>query len=93
MWKEISGLQLIRSTPVSLKGSLFAVGGQDKDYKASSAIQLYQPDAEEWVKVGDLPLPRYDCTCAVGTCREVLVAGGQDANKTLLRRMDIASLH
>ena len=88
IWKEISGLQTTCSTPLSISGSLLAVGGKDKDRKAVTAIHLYQPDTGEWVKVGDLPTPRYDCTCAMITDRELLVAGGQDGNR--LKRMDIA---
>jgi hypothetical protein len=48
----------------------------DKDGRAVTAIHLYQPNTEEWVKVGDLSTPRYDCTCAMITDRELLVAGG-----------------
>ena len=76
IWKEISGLQTTQSTPLSISGSLFAVGGKDKDCKAVTAIQLYQPNTGEWVKVGELPTPRYDCTCAMITDREMVVAGG-----------------
>ena len=71
------GLQTTRSTPVSIRGSLLAVGGRDKDDKAVSAIHLYQPDTGEWVKVGDLPTPQYHCTCAMITDdREMLVVEG-----------------
>jgi hypothetical protein len=31
IWKEVSGLQTIRSTPLSICGFLLAVGGKDKD--------------------------------------------------------------
>jgi N-acetylneuraminic acid mutarotase len=54
-----------------------------------TAIHLYQPDTEEWVKVGDLPTPRYCCTCAMITDREMLVAGGRDGAR-LLSNVDIA---
>jgi N-acetylneuraminic acid mutarotase len=76
IWKEISGLQTTHSAPLSISGSLLAVGGKDKDDHAVTAIHLYQPNTEEWVKVGDLPTPRYDGTCAMSTDRELLVAGG-----------------
>ena len=88
IWKEISELQATCSTPLSISGSLLAVGGMDKDGKA--AIHLYQPDTGEWVKVWDLPTPRYNCTCAMITDRELLVAGGYDQDEYRLKRMDIA---
>lgn len=75
-WKELPGLELARSTPLSVSGSLLAVGGLTKDHKAVTAIHLFQPDAAKWVKVGDLPSPRYYCTCAMVTEWDMLVAGG-----------------
>ena len=91
IWKEIPGLQLGWSTPLSISGSLLAVGGLDKDPKAVTAIHLYQPDTGEWVKVGDVPSPRYQCTCAVTADREVLVAGGWDGHDHL-KRVDFARI-
>ena len=90
IWKEISGLQTTYSTPLSISGSLLAVGGWDKDYKAMTAIHLYQPETGEWVKVGDLPRPRYDCTrVLLNPNREILVVGGSDDIYNL-KTMDIA---
>ncbi len=89
IWKEISGLQLAWSTPISISGSLLAVGGKDTDGKAVTAIHLYQPDSGAWVKAGDLPSPRCNCTCAMTTDREAIVAGGED-NRQDLKRVDIA---
>ena len=88
IWKEIPGLQTASSTPLSISGSLLAVGGEDKDRKAVTAIHLYQPDTGEWVKVGDLPTPRYNCTCILlNANREILVFGGLMAEDN---KMDIA---
>ena len=76
MWNEISGLKLIYSTPLSISGSLIAVGGA-KDSNKSTSIHLYQPDTVKWVKVGDLPTPRWDCISAMITDKEMLVSGGE----------------
>jgi N-acetylneuraminic acid mutarotase len=83
IWKEISGLQTTLSTPLSISGSLLAVGGRDKDSHAVTAIRLYQPDTGEWVKVGDLPTPRQNCTCAMIAEKEIFVAGGDDGARYL----------
>ena len=89
IWKEISGLQTTRSTPLSISGFLFAVGGMDKDREAVTAIHLYQPDTGEWVKVGDLPTPCYNCTCVLlNPNREILVVGRPKAKDNI--RTDIA---
>ena len=92
IWKEISGLQTTYSIPLSISGSLLAVGGVDKDRKAVAAIHLYQPDTGEWVKVGDLPTPRWNCTCAMITDREMVVAGGMSGGYRQ-KRMDISSIN
>ena len=63
IWKEISQLPVQHAAPLSISGSLLAVGGMNKDYKAVGTIYLYQPDAGQWAKVSDLPTQRYLCTC------------------------------
>ena len=85
IWREISGLQASLSTPLSIRGSLLAVGGEDND--TVSTIHLYQPATGEWVKVGELsrPLQRF---CTMITDREILVTGGIP----LSVRVDIAQL-
>ena len=92
IWKEIPGLQTTFSTPLSIRGSLLAVGGRDKGHTAVTAIHLYQPDTGEWMKVGDLPTPRYNCSCAMITDTEMLLAGGE-ADKHILHRSDIALIN
>ena len=79
LWKEIPGLGLhtTLSSPLSISGSLLAVGGVGEGHCALTAIHLYLPNTGEWVKVGDLPTPRYNCTCAMITDRRMLVAGGE----------------
>ena len=88
IWKEIPQLPVKYAAPLSISGSLLAVGGTDKYDKAVSAIHLYQPDAGQWVKVSDMPAERYDCTCTMTTDQELLVAGGYAMDR--LARVDIA---
>ena len=45
----------------------------------------------KWVKVGDLPTPRYECTCAMITYSEMVVGGGR-SGRDWLKRMDISSI-
>ena len=74
-WKELPQLPVTCAAPLSISGSLLAVGG-DKDLIAVSALHLYQPDAGQWVKVADLPSPRCWCTCVMISDKELIVAGG-----------------
>lgn len=87
IWKEISGLGTTCSTPLCIDGSLFAIGGLSN----VTAIQLYQPDMRKWVKVGDLPTPRHNCTCAMYTNREMIVAEGDPPNESQTSLVDICS--
>ena len=90
IWKEMPELHLDYSTPLSIKGSLFAVGGKDNDGRAVNAIHVYQHDVREWVKVGQLPSPRYDCVCVMISDGEMIVAGGEDwPSKKIVDRVDI----
>ena len=85
IWKELPGLQLGWFAPLSIRGSLLAVGGTNED-SAVTAIHLYRADREGvWVKVGDLPSPRCVCTCAMISDRELVVVGGVDSSESLER--------
>ena len=71
-WKELPQLPVTKAAPLSISGSLLAVGG----FKNESALHLYKPDAGQWVKVADMPTPRYSTTCIMITDKELLVVGG-----------------
>ena len=91
IWKSISGLGLYGSTPLSLSGSLLALGGEGMmDEKAVTAIHHYRPETGKWVKVGDLPSPRSHCTCVRMSNGEILVAGGWD-DKERLKTIELVS--
>ncbi|XP_064407491.1 uncharacterized protein LOC135352241 isoform X2 [Halichondria panicea] len=77
LWQTLREVPLRLSAPLSIGGSLLAVGGVNNRGNPSSSIHLYQPDTRRWVKVGDLPTARYSCTCSVLPSGEVIVAGGQ----------------
>ena len=89
IWKEVSGLQVSRATPLSINGSLLALGGW-KNHELVTEIHLYQPETGEWVKVGDLLPQHYQCTSVMISDREILVAGWHNVTATGLKRTDIA---
>ena len=88
VWKEICQVPVKFASPVSINGSLLAVGGATEEDEALSVLYLYQPDAGQWLKIADLPARRYDCTCVMIADRELLVAGGW--NNGRLASVDIA---
>ncbi|XP_064389135.1 uncharacterized protein LOC135337165 [Halichondria panicea] len=76
LWQTLQEVPLKFSAPLSIGRSRLAVGGRDGRGSPSSSIHLYHPDTRRWVKVGDLPTARYNCTCSVLPSEEVIVAGG-----------------
>ena len=92
LWQAIEDTLLKRSAPLNVGGSLLAVGGYDDQYKPSSSIHLYQPDTRRWVKVGDLPTARYNCTCSVLPSGDVIVAGGQLEPQEYICTVDFLSI-
>ncbi len=76
LWQTLQEVPLVWSAPLSIGRSLLAVGGRDDRANPSLSIHLYQPDTRRWVKVGDLPTARDNCTCSVLPSGEVIVAGG-----------------
>lgn len=90
MWKEIPELNLIWSAPLQMGRSLLSVGG-NSDANAVPAIYLYQIDANQWVRIGDLPFSRYHCACTMISDTDMLVAGGRNGQKHPLNKVDFAT--
>ncbi len=87
IWETIYPQNVICSAPLSIGGHLLAFGGELSGSGVTS-IQHYQPDTNKWVKVGDMPSPPSNCTCAVTNNGDILIAGGR---KDLFTSCEIAS--
>ena len=85
-WQSLPDTPLIYSTALAFNGALLAVGG---DYSRSRAIYHYQPSSRSWVKAGELPTGRSECTCTVLPSGDLYVAGGSGG---AVQRVDIASV-
>jgi hypothetical protein len=70
-WQTLTDIPLTFSAVLVLNGALMTIGGI-----GSSAIHHYQPSSKSWVKVGDLPIQRYQCACTVLPNGEILAVGG-----------------
>ena len=88
IWKELPELPHKFAAPLSIGGSLLAVGGEDEDGKGVSTIHLYL--AGFWMKVGDMPIQKSACTSIMISDTELLVAGG--VHHGLLSSMHIAQI-
>ena len=81
-WHSLPDTPLTYSTALAFNGALLAVGG----YGGSTAIYHYQPSSRSWIKAGELPSGRLQCTCTVLPSGDLYVAGSAGA------RVDIASI-
>ena len=72
-WQSLPDIPLTYSTALAFNGALLAVGG---GLSGSSAIHVYQPSSNSWVKAGELSTERYNSNCVVLPSGEMLVAGG-----------------
>ena len=90
LWCRLPDTPLRCSTAISLRGYLLAVGGSHDSTRTD--IHLYQPESEQWTKIGDLPNARYYCSCVVLPSGELLVAGGGESSVGWSSRVDVASV-
>ena len=86
-WQSLLATPLEQSTALAFNGALLAVGG---GYGAggSKAIYHYQPSSRSWIKAGELPSGRSQCTCTVLPSGDLYVACGYSAGT----QVDIASV-
>ena len=85
-WQSLPDTPLEDSTALAFNGALLAVGGGG--YPGSTAIYHYQPSSRSWIKAGELPTGRYQCTCTVLPSGDLYVAGGGGATQLV----DMASV-
>ena len=80
-WKTLSDSPLYLTAPFTSHHRLLAAGGEDDSKEDSSHIYCYNPVTNQWEKVGDLPEPRWRCSCVVLPSTELLVVGGGIPNE------------
>ena len=100
LWCRLPDTPLKNSAAITLNESLLTVGGSQPSKKSSDEsstdIYLYQPEGQQWTKVGDLPNARHCCSCVVLPSSELLVAGGKRSDSFLpylpTKRVDVAAV-
>ena len=60
-------------------GCLLAIGGMDDNESPSSAVHMYSPSTNSWVRIssGDLPVPRFIAAATQLEGGEVIFVGGR----------------
>ena len=77
-WQVLPECPLDYSTAAELGGCLLAIGGRDDSGSPSSAVHMYSPSTNSWVRIssGDLPVPRYFPAATLLEGGEVIFVGG-----------------
>ena len=77
-WQVLPECPLSYPTAAELGGCLLAIGGRDDSNSPSSAVHMYSPSTNSWVRIssGDLPVTRYGATATQLEGGEVIFVGG-----------------
>ena len=77
-WQVLPECPLFYFTAAELGGCLLAIGGRDDSNSPSSAVHMYSPSTNSWVRIssGDLPVTRYGATATQLEGGEVIFVGG-----------------
>ena len=77
-WQVLPECPLHYFTAAELGGCLLAIGGMDGSNSSSSAVHMYSPSTNSWVRIssGDLPVPRSYAAATQLEGGEVIFVGG-----------------
>ena len=76
-WTRVAELPVVRSTAVSLRGQLIAVGGMDPHGQHTTDIHRYSPSTNSWEVISHMATPRSLCLAAVLPDNQLMVVGGR----------------
>ena len=78
-WQVLPDCPFCSSTAAELGGCLLAIGGKDDSDSPSSAVHVYSPSTNSWVRIssGDLPVARYFAATTQLTTGEIIFVGGK----------------
>ena len=77
-WQVLPECPLSYSTVAELGSCLLAIGGMDDSNSSSSAVHMYSPSTDSWVRIssGDLPVPRQFAAATQLKEGELVYVGG-----------------
>ena len=94
VWKTLPDTPLLVSAAASLGGCLLAVGGRNDQGETLSAVHIFIPLTNSWVRVnsGDLPEPCYFCTAAQLPDNKLIVIKGRDSEPKITNTVFMGSI-
>ena len=91
-WTEVASTPYFNSAILQDTAHIVAVGGDDESDQPTSDVLVYNPDSDEWSKVGQLGVPRARCAVVSLSRTSFIVCGGctdtRDRN-TLLTSVEV----
>ena len=92
-WTVVAPTPYYRSAILQDTAHIVAVGGCNNSYNPTSDVFVYNPDSDEWSKVGQLSVPRARCAVVSLSRTSFIVCGGctdtRDPRNTLLTSVEV----
>ena len=88
IWSKVADLPVVRSTCVSFRGRLLAIGGEESDSEPSTVVYMYNPITDYWKINSYMSFPRRKCYAVAVSDKQVVVVGGLSSDSN----MDIATV-
>ena len=92
-WTKVAPTPYWISAILQDTAHIVAVGGDDESYQPTSDVFVYNPDSDEWSKVGQLSVPRARCAVVSLSRTSFIVCGGctdtRDPRNTLLTSVEV----
>ena len=92
VWYKVTDAPYYLSTSTVVSGQLVAVGGEDANYKSTTAIYKYKQSADSWDFITNMPTARYRSLVAVLPTNEIIVVGGY-AVSSIIDEVEITNIN
>ena len=76
VWKEVTAPPVILTACVSIHDRLLTIGGDDSNYKSTTAIHMYNSTTDSWEVISHMRTPRCNCIAAALPDNQLMVVGG-----------------
>ncbi len=90
--KAISNTPFYQPSPATISDTLFVVGGEDSEWKATQRIYAYSSSMDSWLYVGDLPSPIAGAaTVSLSPTECLMIGGSNNGRQSTVYKISIAA--
>ncbi len=90
IWHSVADVPVFNSTCAAVNGELLAIGGLVDNGKRTAAVHKYNPMANSWELISNMPNAKYHSLVAVLPTNEMIVGGGKGELQLDLSEVEIA---